>query len=323
MAFLPADILERLRRARAAGRLPHAMLITGSPGSGRARLSMEIAGMVNETTPEGAAAHPDVRTLEPGSKSRRILVEPFREFCTPFFSTSFRPGATKTGIILDADRLHDHAANAFLKTLEEPPDNTLFILVTANPGMLPVTIVSRCAHFPLRDAALPGLEGAAAGVASATGEMLRAPAGRRHGAALRLARRLQSLLREARESVEEEISAAFRQEKKRLGDTADEQWLKDEETRLKALVEARVLATRQHLVAVVAGRTADVLRARHGVTALQFPSLAEESRDLAGLFDDADLLRVLDGAAHLRLFLDRNVKEDIALEAGCLALARP
>ena len=56
---------------------------------------------------------------------------------------------------------------------------------------------------------------------------------------------------------------------------------------------------------------------------LQFPALAAESRRLAGLFDDAALLRVLDGAARLRLFLDRNVKEDIALEAGCLALARP
>ena len=322
MAFLPADILERLRRAREHGRLPHAMLITGTPGSGRSRLALEIAALVNDTTAEKAATHPDVHKLEPGSKSRRILVEPFRDFCQPFFSTSFRAGATKTGIILDADRLHLNAANAFLKTLEEPPDNTLFILVTSNPGLLPVTIVSRCAHFPLRTAKLPDLDGPAAEVAAATGDVLSAPARTRLGAGLRLARRLQSLLRDAREAVEDEVSAAFKAEKKRLGDTAEEDWLKDEEVRLKALVEARVLATRQHLVGVVAERTADVLRARHGVAALQFPALAAESRRLATLFDDAALLRVLDGAARLRLFLDRNVKEDIALEAGCLALAR-
>jgi hypothetical protein len=133
---------------------------------------------------------------------------------------------------------------------------------------------------------------------------------------------LQGVLRDAREAVEDEVSAAFKEEKKRLGDSAEEDWLKDEEARLKALVEARVLATRQHLVGVVAERTADVLRARHGVEALQFPALAAESRRLASQFDDAALLRVLDGAARLRLFLDRNVKEDIALEAGCLALAR-
>jgi DNA polymerase-3 subunit delta' len=322
MAFLPADILERLTRARRHGRLPHAMLITGTPGSGRSQLAMDIAALVNDTTAEDAARHPDIHKLEPGSKSRRILVEPFHAFCAPFFSTSFRPGATKTGIILDADRLHLNAANAFLKTLEEPPANTLFILVTSNPGLLPVTIVSRCAHFPLRQAALPDLEGAAAVVAAATGEVLATPPARRNGAALRLARRLQGLLREARTTVEEEVSAAFKAEKKRLGDTAEEDWLKDEEARLKALVEARVLATRQHLVGVVAERAADVLRARHGVGALQFPSLAAESQRLAEQFEDAALLRVLDGAARLRLFLERNVKEDIALEAGCLALAR-
>jgi len=322
MAFLPADILERLRRARTGNRLPHAMLISGSAGSGRAELAMGIAGLVNDTDAAGAATHPDVHKLEPESKSRRILVDPFRQFCAPFFSTSFRPGATKTGIILEADRLHPNAANAFLKTLEEPPDNTLFILVTSNPGQLPVTIVSRCAHFPLRDAELPALEGPAAEIASATGELLAAKPTTRAGAALRLARRLQQLLREARENVEEEMTAAFKEEKKRLGDTAEEDWLKDEEARLKALVEARVLATRQHLAAVVAERTADVLRARHGVAALQFPALAEESARLAGHFDDAALLRVLDGAARLRLFLDRNLKEDLALEAGCLALAR-
>jgi len=322
MAFLPADILERLRRARAGGRLPHAMLISGSAGSGRAELAMSIAGMVNETDAAGAASHPDVHKLEPESKSRRILIEPFRQFCEPFFSTSFRPGATKTGVILEADRLHPNAANAFLKTLEEPPPNTLFILVTSNPGQLPVTVVSRCAHFPLRDAGLPALEGPAAEIAEATGEMLSAGSSSRTGAALRLARRLQRLLREAREDVEEELTAAFKAEKKRLGDTAEDEWLKDEEARLKALVEARVLATRQHLAGVVAERTADVLRARHGGAALQFPALEAESRRLAAQFDDAALLRVLDGAARLRLFLDRNLKEDLALEAGCLALVR-
>jgi DNA polymerase-3 subunit delta' len=322
MAFLPADILERLRRARQLGRLPHAMLITGSPGSGRARLALQIAAMVNDTTTEKAAVHPDIHRLEPGSKSRRILVEPFKEFCLPFFSTSFQVGAVKTGIVLDADRLHVNAANAFLKTLEEPPDHTLFILVTSNPGLLPVTIVSRCAHFPLRSPTLPALDGAAAVVAEATGQLLAAPSPSRLGAGLLLARRLQSLLREARETVEDEISSAFKAEKKRLGDTADDEWIKTEEGRLKALTEARVLATRQHLAGIVAERAADVLRARHGVAALQFPALAAESGRLAARLDDAALLRLLDGAAQLRLFLDRNVKEDVALEAGCLALAR-
>jgi hypothetical protein len=69
-------------------------------------------------------------------------------------------------------------------------------------------------------------------------------------------------------------------------------------------------------------RAAGSLVVRHGVVALQFPALEAESRLLAAQFDDAALLRVLDGAARLRLFLDRNLKEDLALEAGCLALVR-
>ncbi len=322
MAFLPADILERLRRARKIGRLPHAMLITGTAGSGRVRLAMEIAAMVNDTTADAIASHPDIHTLQPESKSRRIVVDAFKEFCVPFFSTSFRPGAVKTGIIIDADRLHVNAANAFLKTLEEPPPNCLFILVTTNPGLLPVTIVSRCAHFPLRLAEPPTLDAPSREVAAATGELLGASTKRRAGAALRLARRLQTLLREARAATEEELTASFKAEKKRLGDTADEDWLKDEEARLKALIEARTMAVRHGLVGVIGERVADVLRARHGLSSLHFPALEAESRELASHHDDASLLRVLDGAAQLRVFLDRNVKEDIALEAGCLALIR-
>ena len=74
------------------------------------------------------------------------------------------------------------------------------------------------------------------------------------GAALRLARRLQTSLREAREAIEDEVAADFKAEKKRLGDNAEESWLKDEEARLKASVEARALAVRQHLVTAVAER---------------------------------------------------------------------
>lgn len=323
MAFSPAEILGRLRRAHQAGRLPHAMLLSGPPGSGRTRLAWEIAGMANGVTAEEAATHPDVHKLEPESKSRRILLEPFRAFCVPFFSTSFREGATKVGLILDADRLQAGSANAFLKTLEEPPANCLFVLVTAHPGLLPTTIVSRCMRFDLQPVASDALEGAAAAVAEETGRLLSAAQASRAGHALRLARRLQEVLREARAASEVELTAAFREEKKRLGDSAEDEWLKDEETRLKALIESRALVVREALVGVVAGRVADVLRARHGSDALQFPALAAESRHLAATIDGPALLRVLDGAAFLRLLLDRNVKEDLALEAGCLALIRP
>jgi len=322
MAFLPPDILDRLRRAHQHARLPHALLFSGPPGSGRRQLAWEITGMVNNVTPDTAKTHPDIRKLEPESKSRRILVEPFRAFCEPFFATSFVPGAVKTGLVFDADRLHTNAANAFLKTLEEPPPNCLFILVTSNPRLLPATILSRCAHFELRQPDATAISEDAAMLAGAAGAVLAASRTHATAAALRLARRLQSALRAARQAIENDLAAGLKAEVRRLGDSVEDDWLKDEEARIKASVEARTLAMRQELVAAVSERVADVLRTRHGTGHLRFPDMETETRSLAARLDDASLLRVLDGTALLRILLDRSVKEDLAIEAGCFAMVR-
>src|SRR5947207_12379232 len=58
-------------------------------------------------------------------------------------------GRRKVAIIAEADRLQPQAANAFLKTLEEPPGNSLLLLLSALPEALPDTIVSRCISIPL------------------------------------------------------------------------------------------------------------------------------------------------------------------------------
>ena len=85
----------------------------------------------------------DFHGIEPESKSRKILVEQIREL-----EASLRLHATrakvKFGVVYEADRLMPQAANAFLKTLEEPPDHSLLILVTALPQALLDTIRSRC-----------------------------------------------------------------------------------------------------------------------------------------------------------------------------------
>ena len=250
-------------------------------------------------------------------------------------ATSYAAEAPDTSILAYRDEVIAAIGNKNLVDVRSPDEFSGKILAPAHlpqeqsqrPGHIPGAINVPWSRAANEDGTFKSDEEltaiyAAAVVAEATGQLLAAPPRSRLGAGLLLARRMQSLLRETRETVEAEVSAAFKQEKKRLGDTADEDWIKTEEGRLKALTEARVLATRQHLAGIVAERAADVLRARHGVTALQFPGLAAESGRLAALLDDASLLRILDGAARLRLFLERNVKEDIALEAGCLALAR-
>lgn len=90
-------------------------------------------------------SHPDVVTI--GPEERIIKIEEIRAIEE---ALSFRPfeGKKKTVIIDDADSMNQSAANAFLKTLEEPPEDSLIILITSRPDRLPATIRSRCSKIP-------------------------------------------------------------------------------------------------------------------------------------------------------------------------------
>lgn len=93
--------------------------------------------------------HPDVYRLEPEGAKRIIKVESMREKIVEPMATTAFSGGWKVGIIVGADRMEAPSANAFLKTLEEPPEKTLFLLLTDTPdGILP-TIVSRCQRVDL------------------------------------------------------------------------------------------------------------------------------------------------------------------------------
>jgi DNA polymerase III subunit delta' len=99
------------------------------------------------------ASYAELFSLMPVSKSRSILIgddeydpDTMRWFQSRFYMSSVCPGKRKVGIIYDADCLNQQAQNAFLKTLEEPPSKSVFILATGNPSSLLPTIRSRC-HF--------------------------------------------------------------------------------------------------------------------------------------------------------------------------------
>ena len=98
---------------------------------------------------EGSYA--ELFTLMPVSKSRKILIgkdekdaDTMRWFQSQFYMSSFSPGRNKVGIITDADCLNIQAQNSFLKTLEEPPKDSIFILNTGSPFLLLPTMISRC-----------------------------------------------------------------------------------------------------------------------------------------------------------------------------------
>src|SRR6516165_2443218 len=150
MAFARTTALEFLRRAYEQNRLAHAYLITGAPGSGKEVLAAELASLVNGTATKDVFSTKarDIFIARAESKSRRIVVAQIRDL-EHALQMRASNGRRKVAIIPDADRLQTEAANAFLKTLEEPPKDSLLLLLSALPEALPETILSRCIAIPL------------------------------------------------------------------------------------------------------------------------------------------------------------------------------
>src|SRR6266704_1181225 len=150
MAFTRKAAIGLLRRAHDQKRLGHAYLISGPAGSGKREVAAELASTVNGTHAGDVFSSKarEIFVAEPESKSRRILIQQIREL-EHGLQMRGAEGRRKVAIIAEADRLQPQAANAFLKTLEEPPANSLLLLLSALPEALPDTIVSRCIAIPL------------------------------------------------------------------------------------------------------------------------------------------------------------------------------
>ena len=141
VADLP--VLKVLARARAEGRMPHAVLLTGNDGAVLARAAEQLAALhLGEADP---LAHPDCRVLRPAKKSRRIVIENVLEVVAALRLSSLTP--RRVVIVNEPDRFLSESAKAFLKTLEEPPPGTLIILQTTHYYRVLPTILSRCLRF--------------------------------------------------------------------------------------------------------------------------------------------------------------------------------
>src|SRR6266478_8735614 len=210
MAFSRKTALEYLRRAHEQNRLGHAYLITGPPGSGKELLAANLASLVNGTPVKDvfSAKAREIVVARPESKSRRILIEQIRDL-EHALQMSASNGRRKVAIIPDADRLVAQAANAFLKTLEEPPKDSLLLLLSALPEALPETILSRCIALPLaRDGQRQPSDEEKKLV-----KLLQVSHEQSWTIqfAYRLAQEFQSLLRSVREEIKRETDEALRQ----------------------------------------------------------------------------------------------------------------
>jgi DNA polymerase III subunit delta' len=163
MSFLDIYGHERqiaiLKNAIAQKRVGHAYLFSGINAIGKRTLALQFAQALNcqeqQTIHDACglcssclkmqhSSHPDLIMIE--AQGQFIRIESIREIQEQM---KFKPleGGWRTVIIDDADKLNDPAANALLKTLEEPTTGNILILVSSRPYSMPATVISRCRHM--------------------------------------------------------------------------------------------------------------------------------------------------------------------------------
>lgn len=150
MSLDSETIVGRLRQALASDRLAHAYLLQGPSSARLEALAFRIAELLLGPRPE---IHPDFHLARAESRLRRIPVERMR---TLMEMLALKPygGRFRVALICDAERMclgAGEAANSFLKTLEEPPQDVVILLTSAHPQMLLPTITSRCIPLTVRE----------------------------------------------------------------------------------------------------------------------------------------------------------------------------
>ncbi len=148
-----------LRRAADKGRVPHAWMFTGPDGVGKRTMALaflsylvcrdrrdgDSCGECRPCRQVAQGAFADLQVLAPDKGY--IKIDPLREAMPRLFYPALT-GPWKCLLVDDAHTMTPEAANAALKTLEEPPSMVMFVLVTPSPDLLPRTVLSRCFQVP-------------------------------------------------------------------------------------------------------------------------------------------------------------------------------
>lgn len=323
---------ELIKSAHERQRLAHAFLITGSIGSGKEQLASRVISLVNGSPDTGGMdlfgepteekilpldEHENgwVRIIRPRSKSRQISIENIRDL-EHTLQLAAPSGETKVGVIVDADRMNEKAGNAFLKTLEEPPDRTVLMLLTTKPQRLLPTILSRCVQVNLlggRSLDLDGGEELVAALNQAAKKGFGNPV-----TALHLKAVFSNFLVTKKSEVEAAAKAAAKEESAAYKDATDGIWLKSREEFHDAAAQADYLDARSRYLDLILAWLADVIRIKNNAGGLDFPNSAPLLKTLA---DSESILKIsqrLESLERLRQTLETNASEQLALEVGFL-----
>ncbi|HLH55827.1 MAG TPA: hypothetical protein VKY92_19655 [Verrucomicrobiae bacterium] len=343
--------LQLLQRSLERGRLAHAYLFSGHDLESLQTIARTLAKTLNCEKPvqkNGHAIdccdlcatckkiehtnHPDMYWIRPESKSRVITVAQMRELMR---EVQLKPKESrlKVAVVVAADRLGVEGANAFLKTLEEPPADSVLVLLTTEPQRMLETILSRCLRLSFGNAAPPTLNPAQHEWLAAFGDL----AGSQQKSLMSRYRLMDVLLRklgEVRKSIEQDLTA--RSPLNRHPD-AEKGMLERWEDELTAAIEAEYRRQRSDLLSVLHWWLRDVwLRSLPPVAMasrptesdrgklspeglLSFPEAPATER-VAQRITPADALQNLDVIDHLQRWLSGNVQEALALEVGLLKL---
>jgi DNA polymerase-3 subunit delta' len=330
-------ISQRLQRSLERDRLAHAYLFTGNAIGELESMARTLAKTLNCQSPPRRSSsgialdscdhcdscrridtenHPDVLWIRPESKSRIVTIDQMRDLMQ---TMNLKPTIAeyKVGIIAGADRLNVAAANAFLKTLEEPPPKSILILLTAEPQRILETILSRCLrlnfagegiHFePAQQEWLAGFGSVAA---EGAGGLL---------ARYRLLGLISKKLGEQREEIEKTMGENSKLEKYDEIEGKLKQKLEDE---LSAGIEAEYRRQRTDLIGVLQWwlRDAWLQTLAPGADLLTFPTMAATTKTVASRISPSDALSNLEVIDRLQRQLHTNVQEALALEVTLLKL---
>lgn len=318
----PEFAIDLLKRTYEADRLAQAYILVGPATAEVEKVAHGILSLLFCLTEEHKACgkcagcrqvaehtHPDVLWIEPWSKSRRISIEEVRAI-KEFTSKTPLCGEWKACVIVAADRLTDQAANAFLKTLEEPSGRTLFLLLTDNPQRLRPTIRSRCQQLAIEVEApsVPSLW------YERLHEALRMHAGgiwEGFRSGLRIAGILEELKKEAAKAEEEE------QQNRR----SDAEAVEEQET-IEARVSARYRSFRDALMRSILLWYRDILLLQCGAGAdlLYHKQAVRELQAIAGRIGLRAALRAIRVVEQMQKQLEENLSEREVLVNGFVQL---
>jgi DNA polymerase-3 subunit delta' len=341
MAFttFPAQkqVVDLLQRSLARGRVAHAYLFNGHQTGELEALARTLAKTLNclqpvRSSPDAPATdccdqcascrkidgdiHADVHWVRPESKTRVIVIEQMRDLMREMH---LKPNEAhyKVAVVVAADRLNPAAANAFLKTLEEPPPGSILILLTTAPERILETITSRCLR--LNFAGEMGMRPTLAQMEwlAAFGEMAAA-----EQKSLMSRYRLLGVLLKKLGGLKAEIEQALtaRSPLERYDDLDPklrEKW----EDELAAAIEAEYRLQRADVLVAVQWWLRDVWLRTLSLDGalLSFPDLASSGR-LAGRLSTAQAMENLGVLERTQRLLGSNVQEALALEVGLLKL---